>query len=95
MLGFGFPKRKPRPFNYKPLYYDPEKEAREQRKKEILGANYQPAEGQGSERPGDYIRKSVMARRGVMQPKRRKGASLGMSIVFLVVLLALTYWALT
>ena len=35
--------RKPRQFEYKPRYFDPEQEAREARKREVLGADYQKA----------------------------------------------------
>ncbi len=35
-----FNQRKPRGFDYKPRYYDPEKEAREERKKIVLGERY-------------------------------------------------------
>lgn len=41
MLGFGgIFGRKPRQFDYKPRYYDPQKEAREERRKELLGERY-------------------------------------------------------
>ena len=40
-----FKQRKPRGFNYIPRYYDPEAEAREERKKIVLGEKYRsPAE---------------------------------------------------
>ena len=35
--------RKPRQFEYKPRHFDPEQEAREARKREVLGADYQKA----------------------------------------------------
>jgi hypothetical protein len=34
---FFFKRPKPRPFNYKPIYYDPEKEEAEERKKALSG----------------------------------------------------------
>lgn len=34
---FFFKRPKPRPFNYRPIYYDPEKEESEKRKKELQG----------------------------------------------------------
>lgn len=34
---FFFKRPKPRPFNYKPIYYDPEKEAADERKKALNG----------------------------------------------------------
>lgn len=41
MLGFGgIFGRKPRQFDYKPRYFDPEKEARQERRRELLGERY-------------------------------------------------------
>jgi hypothetical protein len=36
---FFFKRPKPRPFNYRPIYYDPEKEEAENRKKALEGSN--------------------------------------------------------
>jgi type VI protein secretion system component VasK len=45
MAALFFNQRKPRGFNYSPRYYDPEAEAREERKKIVLGEKYRsPAE---------------------------------------------------
>lgn len=40
MAALFFNQRKPRGFNYRPRYYDPETEAREERKKIVLGEKY-------------------------------------------------------
>jgi type VI protein secretion system component VasF len=40
MAALFFSQRKPRGFNYTPRYYDPEAEAREERKKIVLGEKY-------------------------------------------------------
>jgi predicted nucleic acid-binding Zn ribbon protein len=45
MAALFFSQRKPRGFNYKPRYYDPEAEEREHRKRVVLGEKYRsPAE---------------------------------------------------
>ena len=60
MLGFTPFKKHANKFNYIPRYYDPEKEAREQRRAELRGER---AEEAGREyRPGQYIRTQREAR---------------------------------
>lgn len=60
MLGFTPFKRHANKFNYIPRFYDPEKEAREQRRAELRGER---AEDAGREyRPGEYIRTQRDAR---------------------------------
>lgn len=60
MLGFTPFKRHANKFNYIPRYYDPEKEAREQRRAELHGER---AEDSNEEyRPGQYIRTQREAR---------------------------------
>ena len=60
MLGFTPFKKHANKFNYVPRYYDPEKEAREQRRAELRGER---AEDAGREyRPGQYIRTQREAR---------------------------------
>lgn len=60
MLGFTPFKKHANKFNYIPRYYDPEKEAREQRRAELRGER---AEDAGREyRPGQYIRTQREAR---------------------------------
>lgn len=44
MAALFFNQRKPRGFNYQPRYYDPEAEAREERKKIVLGEKYRSPE---------------------------------------------------
>lgn len=58
MLGFTPFKKHPNRFNYIPRYYDPEKEAREQRRAELRGERA----GDGEYRPGQYIRNAREAR---------------------------------
>lgn len=60
MLGFTPFKKHANKFNYIPRYYDPEKEAREQRRAELRGER---AEDAGREyKPGQYIRTQRDAR---------------------------------
>jgi len=60
MLGFTPFKKHANKFNYVPRYYDPEKEAREQRRAELRGERSEDA---GAEyRPGQYIRTQREAR---------------------------------
>ncbi len=60
MLGFTPFKKHANKFNYIPRYYDPEKEAREQRRAELRGERNEDA---GSEyRPGQYLRTQRAAR---------------------------------
>ncbi len=77
MAALFFSQRKPRGFNYKPRYYDPDAEAREERKKIVLGENYrspaQRARDEAAEEsgesgapeyvPGSYLREHITARR--------------------------------
>ncbi len=60
MLGFTPFKKHANKFNYIPRYYDPEKEAREQRRAELHGRRYD--EETGEYRPGQYIRTQREAR---------------------------------
>lgn len=53
MLGFTPFKRHPNKFNYIPRYYDPEKEAREQRRAELRGERAEDADREYQ--PGQYI----------------------------------------
>ena len=62
--------RKPRQFEYKPRYFDPEQEAREARKREVLGADYQKAYENCDDqehKPGETIR----LRRGIIAERQR------------------------
>lgn len=59
MLGFTPFKKHANKFNYVPRYYDPEKEAREQRRAELRG---QRSDDDGEYRPGQYIRTQREAR---------------------------------
>lgn len=60
MLGFTPFKRHPNKFNYIPRYYDPEKEAREQRRAELRGERAEDTDREYQ--PGQYIRTQREAR---------------------------------
>ncbi len=61
MLGFTPFKRHANRFNYIPRYYDPAKEAREQRRAELRGERAE--ESDREYRPGQYVRTQREARR--------------------------------
>ena len=56
-----FSQRKPKAFDYKPRYYDPEKERRELRRRELCGPDtYRPND---EYKPGMYLREQIHDRR--------------------------------
>ena len=88
-MGF-FRVNRPRQFNYVPRYYDPEQEARAQRRRELLGED-PLADKTGEEySPGQFIRRSVAARRGsIANRKERRSKSSGSRIFIYALILAL------
>lgn len=71
MLGFSPFKKHANKFNYIPRYYDPEKEAREQRRAELRGETVEDA---GREyRPGQYIRTQRDARAARRSKEEKTG----------------------
>lgn len=97
MFGFrGVFNRKPRQFEYRPRYYDPEQERREQRKKELLGADYRERYKSDEERqanyvPGKYVRESMIVRRGIGS-SAKIGSAARMRLVIVLILLGLAVW---
>ena len=90
MIGFtAFKTRKPRQFEYKPRYYDPEKEQREQRRKE-LGLDTEPRP-EGQYKPGEYIRGNMRVRRGIGQRKTSK-RSRPLILFGVLILLGIAVW---
>ena len=81
-------KSKPRQFNYIPRYYDPAKEAREQRRAELRGER---SDDTGEYTPGKYIRTQSEARQ--QSRAKRKSNVLGGStrIISLVVVMLLVF----
>ncbi len=94
-MGIFFKRAKPRQFEYKPRYYDPEKEAREQRRRELCGED--PEEGKNGEyKPGQYIRRDMLARRGIGQRGRRTKSTMNVTrtVLALLCLGAIVLWIL-
>lgn len=104
MFGFnGVFGAKPRKFDYKPRYYDAEQEAREQRKREVLGENYADKYKSDEERaaekkaykPGTYIRNSAMDRRGIERSPRNNSGRTMRLVVIVAILAALGVWLMS
>ena len=85
---FSPPKKHANKFNYIPRYYDPEKEAREQRRAELRGER---SDDTGEYTPGKYIRTQSEARQ--QSRAKRKSNVLGGStrIISLVVVMLLVF----
>lgn len=83
---------KPRQFSYKPRFYDPEKEAREKRREELLGVR--PAEGEEYV-PGELLRRRRMQRMmedaTAARRKKQKGSGL-LLVAFIVLLIVAFFW---
>lgn len=83
---------KPRQFSYKPRFYDPEKEARDKRREELLGVR--PAEGEEYV-PGELLRRRRMQRMmddvDAARHKKKKGSGL-LLVAFIVLLIAAFMW---
>ena len=92
MLGFTPFKRHPNKFNYIPRYYDPEKEAREQRRAELRGERaedadreYQPGQYIGTQREARDARRSNEEERGRIRVlKMAAGAVLVLLFIYLL-----------
>ena len=70
MLGFTPFKKHANKFKYRPRYYDPEKEAREQRRAELRGERAEDAGGEY--RPGQYLSLIHISRTPIpIRPARR------------------------
>ena len=71
MLGFTPFKKHANRFNYMPRYYDPQKEAREQRRAELSGQRLEDADKEYV--PGQYIRTQREARAARRAEEARAG----------------------
>lgn len=84
-----FSQRKPRGFSYKPRFYDPDAEEREERKRVVLGDRYE-SKSEAEYVPGSLIREHVSSRRGgvadAMRKRRKKTASIPILVAVLVVI---------
>ncbi len=100
MLGIPFFKqRKPRKFNYTPIHYDPVAEAREKRRKELLGddAEVPAGNGGGEYQPGDFIRSRGLRSRNMpeMPDKAKSTRKIIRGVATIVILILLIIWALS
>ncbi len=95
MLGFGAFRRKPRQFEYRPLHYDPQQEAREQRRKELLGEDAEsPMAGASKEyKPGQYIQRGFR-QNSLSQHEKVSQRKMIRSIAALIMLAAILIWIL-
>lgn len=66
-------KKRPNQFRYKPRYFDPEKEAREQRRRELCGQSNETDEMEYT--PGLYLRTQRDARNDGAPRRQKIGAS--------------------
>lgn len=89
---------KPRGFNYKPVYYNPEKEAREERRRELLAQrgvfeDSTDDNGKGGDEyhPGQFIA-SRRERRISNAQDQSRGSNRVKIFSLLVVVLLLGYW---
>ena len=94
LIASPFKTRKPRQFEYRPRYYDPDKEAWEQRRKELFGEEEPSApEDKENYRPGQYV-EQLRFRRGIMAERQRSAQRRPalVRLVFLIALLVLLGW---
>lgn len=90
LSGFGHHK-KPRTFGYKPRHFDPETEAREERKRAILGDNY----SQGEYSPGVLIREGRMRRMQEHNVRAQKASKVTLirTVIFVLLVFAILFLA--
>lgn len=94
LIASPFKTRKPRQFEYRPRYYDPDKEAWEQRQKELFGEEETlTPEDKENYRPGQYV-EQLRFRRGIMAERQRsaKRRPAIMRLALLIALLVLLGW---
>lgn len=94
MLGMSIFKRKPRQFKYSPRYYDPEAEAREERKRLVLGENYDEDSKVDDKEytPGKYIRRAQVNRKRGQDSKTRSSSVMIRLVIFIALLLLIGYY---
>lgn len=92
-MGLIFPniRRRARQFEYKPRHFDIEKDAREERRKELCGDDTDKV-ADAAYVPGQYIRRDMLARRGYGKKKQkdnsgRRRVLIGVCVGLIVVLI--------
>lgn len=85
------PYKKPNGFNYTPRFYDPLKEAREQRRRELRGESVETDNSEYT--PGQYLRTRQQARieRRTLEDSRHKSGSSLIIFAILVIILLVGY----
>ncbi len=79
-------KRRANQFKYTPRYYDPTKEAREERREELFGRRSDDS-GEGNYQPGQYIRRQRDARSARMKNKGKNSSMrMWMSVVVIIII---------
>jgi len=88
--------RRPRQFDYTPRHYDAEKEAREARRRELLGEDAYTEEEIKAMKPGQYLRENIRARRGqvLRQNKERRQRNRRRGMILLVIVVIVYFWLL-
>ena len=87
------PKTKPRQFNYFPRYYDPVKDERNQRRKELHGTSTESDNEEYT--PGKYVRTQREAREAARSERENSGLSKLRGLIVVAVVIALaTMWLL-
>lgn len=85
-LGVG---RKARKFNYSPRYWDAEKEEREERRRAILGEQYE----QGEYKPGMLIREGRLRRmQSSARVQRKSRSTIIRAAIFVIMVFAALYF---
>lgn len=95
MAGF-FSRAKPRQFNYRPIYYNPDQERREKRRDELLGKRVE----EGDYQPGDIIRGGGMRAKGrfindtdyAHKQKRQTAMRLVVILALLLIVVAIIFF---
>ena len=83
--------RKPRQFEYKPRFYDPDKEELENRKREVLGHDYKKKyDDPDSRSEGIHLRRGIVADR--QKKEHKMTSSITRLIIALMLLVLFTLW---
>jgi len=86
-------KRHAKSFNYKPRFYDPQKEEREQRRAELSGERRDNTDGGEEYVPGQYLRTQFEARAQRREKRQESGQKrtwsliVGIALIFIVIAL--------
>ncbi len=93
-------KKHPNRFNYVPRYYDPAKEAREQRRRELRGergGDIDDAVADGTYKPGDYLRRRKamrIERNGTDDAERKSSQKSSLTFVLVAAFILLAAYLL-